>query len=146
MFKRLLSIILVLILISQLFAVKTKLKFYGSNESTVKFQQALTFEDDPDYGEFRWGWDNYTNLRFKANIGQYLKFQASFNLTMLAGTATETYQYQYYSFMNSVVPDLTSYYNPLSLDGSITHAWNSANTSFFSIPFIISPLTLVLLN
>lgn len=116
---------------------KASIKFYGSHESILNFQYAREYEDeveedeDPAHEKFKWGWNNLTNLKIKANIGKYLEFGTSFNINLYTGTYTDTYKLLYTQAALSMLPEQTS--NPLT--GEVYPTGNLANNSYFSIPF-----------
>lgn len=100
---------------------KSSIKFNGSMETIVSILHKKNYSDDPDYGSFSWGVNNLVNLRFRADINEYITFGFAININMFAGNLTETYKMFY---LNEAISSLV---NPIS--GKLLF------NSFFSIPF-----------
>lgn len=104
-------VLLIFVLALSILSVETinakdnQIRFFGENKTTIQFKRARDFDkqiDLTDYGlaeydesEFNWGLNNLTNLRIKADIGEYLKFYTSINLSVFAGTFTDSYRLGY---------------------------------------------------
>ncbi|MCK4796626.1 MAG: hypothetical protein KAT05_04550 [Spirochaetes bacterium] len=119
MTKKTIFLIISLSLAFSLNAKESNIKFNGSYESEFDITHKREYKG-ADYGEFSWGWNNYANLRFKADIGEYLTFGFAVNINMLAGNYTEMYQLYYAQMILSVNDPLA-----VSLESD----------NLFSIPF-----------
>lgn len=72
---------------------KSSIKFNGSMETAVSIFHKKVYTTNPDFGEFSWGLNNLLNLRFRADINEYIKFGFSVNINMFAGNLTGTFPF-----------------------------------------------------
>ena len=99
----------------------SKISFYGEYQSIFDLQHAKTYKFN-DFGEFGWGWNNYANLRMKADVNDNLSFDMAFNFNTFSGNYSDSYQLYFKAFSQSI-------YQTLNTTGPTTY------NSFLSIPF-----------
>lgn len=80
---------------------KSTIIFNGVFESSMNFSQVHIIDDYPYDGEFNWGWINKANLRFRADISDYLSFGFAININTLTGSYNDFYKYNYVLEANS---------------------------------------------
>ena len=119
--NKLLIILFILFCTVMISAQKSSIKFNGSMETVVSLMHIKNYADNPDYGSFSWGVSNIANLRFRANINEFVTFGFAININMFAGNLTDTYKLYY------AKQALSSLVNPSTGELNLS--------SFFSIPF-----------
>lgn len=135
--KKTLILIFIVTTVFSSYAAKSNIKFYGQYESEFDITHKRTFPNPKyhniDRGEFTWGWNNYLNLRIKANIGEYLNFGVAFNINMLAGNYTDLYNYYGQGAKAMLIGAFLG--NPTKGVPPDPTLLSFTNQNFFSIPF-----------
>lgn len=76
---------------------KSSIRFNGSQENEFTFHHAKDYGnwEKNKYGTLHWGLDSLTNLRLRADVGEYLSFDLAVNINLLAGISTDVYKLLY---------------------------------------------------
>jgi hypothetical protein len=100
---------------------KSTIKLNGVFESSMNFIHSTFYGDATNDSQFKWGWINKANLRFRADINEYVSFGFAFNINTLTGSYNEFYKYYY---LLEAASYTTSVIDP-----------DNINTGYFRLPF-----------
>lgn len=75
---------------------RTSVRFNGTQENELAFQRAVDYGNfDNMAGKFRWGVNSLTNLRVRADVGEFVTFNLAINVNLLSGVFTDGYKALY---------------------------------------------------
>ncbi|HPO50974.1 MAG TPA: hypothetical protein PLO89_11670, partial [Spirochaetota bacterium] len=137
--KKIVVFFLLILFCISLFSQKknSSIQFNGSYETVTGFYQTKVFsvsEPKKIESNFNWGMSNLLNLRFKANVGEYLTFGFAVNFKMIAGSETDIYKLNY--TLQAFSSGLSYIFAPNSTGGGIVSSDGGLlKDSYFSIPF-----------
>ncbi len=92
-----LAIIILAVLAETAAAQKSTMTFSGVFETAMDFIHSVKYGSGPYGSEFRWGWINKANLRYRVDINDYMTFGLAVNITTLTGMYNDLYKYEYIS-------------------------------------------------